>query len=88
MPANISVAKAVQQIKAVSSKWLRQECGQSRFARQEGYGAFSIGAAQVNAAIAYICDQQEHHRKRDFHAEFILFLKKNGMEYGPRYVRG
>jgi REP element-mobilizing transposase RayT len=88
MPANASVAKAMQQIKAVSSKWMRQECGESRFAWQEGYGAFSIGAAQVNAAIAYIHRQQEHHRTRNYQAEFILFLKKNGMEYDPRYVWG
>jgi putative transposase len=88
LPPVMPLAKAVQQIKGLSSKWLREHCGQTRFAWQEGYGAFSIGATQVNAATAYIHRQQEHHRKRDFQAEFLLFLKKNRMEYDPHYVWG
>lgn len=88
LPPVMPLAKAVQQIKGLSSKWLREHCGQTRFAWQEGYGAFSIGATQVNAATEYIHSQQDHHRKRDFQAEFILFLKKNRMEFDPRYVWG
>lgn len=88
LPATIPLSKALQEIKAISSKWMRDSHGQSEFAWQEGYGAFSIGATQIDAATAYICRQQEHHRKRDFQAEFLLFLKKNGLEYDPRYVWG
>lgn len=88
LPATMPVAKAVQTIKPVSSKWMREERGCRSFAWQEGYGAFSIGMAQTEAAIAYIAGQQQHHRKRDFQAEFLLFLKKHHIEYDPRYVWG
>ena len=88
LPASVAVAKAIQQTKALSSKWLREECGQRFFAWQQGYGAFSIGVTQADAAIAYICRQPEHHRRRDFQAEFLLFLKRHRMEYDPRYVWG
>ena len=52
----------------------------------EGYGAFSIGIAQVDATIAYIKSQEEHHRKQTYQQEFVGFLKKHGIEYDPRYI--
>jgi DUF917 family protein len=55
---------------------------------QEGYGAFSIGMAQVAGTLAYIARQREHHKKVDFQAEFLAFLQKHGMEYDPRQVWG
>jgi len=88
LTATLPLANAVQILKAVSSKWMREDCGRRTFAWQEGYGAFSIGVGQAPAAIAYIAGQQEHHRKRDFQAEFLLFLKKNRIEFDPRYVWG
>ena len=88
LPAIMPVAKAMQVIKACSSKWMRETCGQNGFAWQEAYGAFSIGASQVQPAMAYIHNQAEHHRKRDYQAEFLVFLKKNGVDYDPHYVWG
>jgi REP element-mobilizing transposase RayT len=88
LPSSLPIAKAMREVKSESSRWLRQECGLSGFEWQEGYGAFSLGWAQVEATLAYIAGQQEHHRKRDFQAEFIAFLKKHRIEYDPRYVWG
>jgi REP element-mobilizing transposase RayT len=88
LPGTMAIAKAVQQIKGVSSKWMHQRCRQPSFAWQEGYGAFSIGIAQVEATVAYICNQAKHHHRRDFQAEFIMFLKKHHIEYDPRYIWG
>ena len=86
LPATISVSSAMQVIKIGSSRWMHDECGVKAFAWQEGYGAFSIGASQVEATVAYIQRQQEHHRRRDFQAEFLAILKKNGIAYDARYV--
>lgn len=69
-------------------RWMHDTCGVSEFAWQEGYGAFSVGLKQVEATVEYIAGQKEHHRKRDFQAEFVAFLKKHGIEYDPRYVWG
>jgi len=88
LPSSLPIAKAMREVKSESSRWLRQECGLAGFEWQEGYGAFSIGCAQVEATLAYIARQQEHHRKHDFQAEFIAFLKKHQIEYDPRYVWG
>ena len=87
LPATVPLAKAVQIIKGASSHWMN-ETDKKGFAWQEGYGAFTIGISQKPGTVAYIPSQQEHHRKRDFQAEFLAFLRKNGVEYDPRYAWG
>jgi REP element-mobilizing transposase RayT len=88
LSASTSIADAMRNIKSASSHWMHESCAMSDFEWQEGYGAFSIGWAQTSATIAYIARQQEHHRKRDFQAEFIAILEKHRIEYDPRYVWG
>lgn len=88
LPATMAVATAMREIKRGSSLWMHEACGQIDFAWQEGYGAFSVGQNQVDATGAYIARQREHHRRRDFQAEFVAFLKKHRIEYDPRFVWG
>jgi len=88
LPATLAVSQAVQTIKGASSKWMHGTCRKTRFEWQEGYGAFSIGIAQADATVAYICRQAEHHRRRDFQAEFLMFLKRHHIDYDPRYIWG
>ena len=80
------IANAMREIKGGSSYWMRETCAAKTFAWQEGYGAFSIGRAQVESTQAYIDGQKEHHRTRDFQAEMIAFLKKHRIEFDPRYI--
>jgi REP element-mobilizing transposase RayT len=87
-PSSLAIATAMREIKSASSRWMHETCAQSGFQWQEGYGAFSVGQAQVEATLAYIAGQKENHRKRDFQAEFIAILKKHRIEYDPRYVWG
>ena len=87
LPSTLAIAKAIQLVKGGSSKWVHDTFrSQQPFAWQEGYGAFSIGIAQVDATIAYIKSQEEHHRKQTYQQEFVGFLKKHGIEYDPRYI--
>ena len=88
LPSTLAVARAMQLIKAGSSEWLHKSCGLPGFEWQQGYGAFSVGCSQAEATLAYIAGQKEHHRKRDFQAEFLSILKRHGIEYDPRYVWG
>jgi REP element-mobilizing transposase RayT len=88
LPSSMSIAKAMREIKSESSRWLRETCAISGFEWQEGYGAFSIGWAQMDTTLRYIARQKEHHQKHDFQAEFVAFLKKHRIEYDPRYVWG
>ena len=88
MPPTLEVAKAMRAIKAGSSRWMHETAGLREFAWQEAYGAFSIGKSQVAATVEYIEGQGEHHKKRDFQAEFLAILSKHGIEYDPRFVWG
>ena len=79
LPSTMPVAKAVQLIKAGTSKWMHEEVGRKLFAWQESYGAFSIGVSQVTDTVNYINTQKEHHRRRSFNDEFALILKRHGI---------
>lgn len=87
IPPTMPVAKTVQLIKAGSSKWVRENGGR-RFAWQEAYGAFSMGASQVSATIAYINNQATHHSRRGFEDESMLFLRKNGIAFDEKFLFG
>ena len=67
---------------------MHETWGLPAFQWQEGYGAFSIGEAQIESSLTYIARQTEHHRNRDFQAEFIAFLRKHHVDYDPRHVWG
>jgi REP element-mobilizing transposase RayT len=88
LPSSLPVASAMREIKSGSSRWMHETYELPAFEWQEGYGAFSIGWAQIDATVAYIAGQEEHHRKRDFQAEFVAILKKHRIEYDPRYLWG
>lgn len=79
LPATMSIAKAVQLLKANSSRWIN-ESRRTRFEWQEGYFACSVSRSQIPKVSQYIANQREHHRKRDFAAEIALLLKKHGFE--------
>src|SRR5438034_335825 len=81
LPATISMAKAIQLIKGGSSKWIHDQIPRHRkFAWQDGYGAFSVSASQMDTVVRYISHQKEHHRKRTFEEEFLEFLDKHRVE--------
>ena len=86
LPPTVTLAKAVQEIKGNTSRWLN-EVG-SGFAWQEGYGAFSVSQPQRKKVIDYIDGQTEHHKKWSFEQEFLALLKKSGIPYDERFVWG
>lgn len=89
LPSDLAVAKAVQLIKGGSSKWVHGNFRARRsFAWQEGYGAFSVSVSHVNETVAYINSQHEHHRKKSFEEEFLMFLRKHGIAFDERYIWG
>ena len=83
LPASCPLAHAAQKLKGSSSHWMGPG-----FSWQEGYGAFSISASQVEVVKRYIQNQEEHHRKRSFEQEFVALLEKCGIPYDERYVLG
>src|SRR5207248_11423605 len=81
------VAQTVEQLKSCSSRWLRaQSPDLSKFAWRRGYGAFSVGPADLGALIEHIDAQEIHHRKQSFQDELRAFLKKYGIGFDERYL--
>jgi REP element-mobilizing transposase RayT len=83
LPPSCPLAQAVQKLKGSSSHWMGPG-----FSWQEGYGAFSISASQVEVVKRYIQNQEEHHRRRSFEEEFVALLQKCGIDFDARYVLG
>jgi putative transposase len=87
LPTTITMAKGVQLIKGGSSKWLHETFPALHdFAWQEGYGAFGACISIIPETIAYIADQEEHHRHKSFQVEYIAFLKKHEIAFDERYL--
>lgn len=84
-----AVSDLIEEIKTSSSKWIKTKGPNYRkFSWQGGYGAFSIGQSQVEAAVRYVRNQREHHRKNTFKEEFLKLLEKYEVDWDERYVWG
>ena len=87
MPSTHSVADVARLVKANSSRWVHQRWPQFKvFAWQSGYGAFSVSESGQGAVLQYILRQQEHHTKRSFKEEFVVFQRKNGVSVDEKYL--
>jgi putative transposase len=87
LPTTITVAKAMQDIKSNSSKWINeQKLVSGKFQWQRGYGAFSNSHSQRNEVIQYIMNQENHHRKTTFREEYLNFLMKYEIDHEERYI--
>jgi putative transposase len=80
------LADVLKDLKSSSSKWVHEELKKPLFSWQEGDGAFTVGASQIEVVKNYIANQEEHHRKKTFQEEYLEFLKKSGVEYDERYL--
>ena len=63
LPADLSIARLVNALKANSSRWIHETFPRIRqFAWQQGYSAFSVSRSSEARLIAYIGNQEAHHR--------------------------
>src|SRR5688572_31992469 len=87
LPATMSLSEAASAMKANSSRWIHENAPQSKgFDWQVGYGAFSVSKSAAPQVKAYIHNQEEHHKQRDFRKEFTALLEKHGIPYEERYL--
>ena len=85
LPPTIQLAEVVQKLKANSSRWLGEQG--VAFEWQQGYGAFSVSPSLLTTVQAYIRNQAEHHKKRDFKEELLALLRKSGFaEEADRFL--
>jgi REP element-mobilizing transposase RayT len=84
---NQSLSDLMSRIKGHSSKWINEKgFTHEKFQWQEGYGAFSYEKTTVPRVIAYILNQDEHHRKQTFLEEYLDFLKTFEIDYDEAYI--
>ena len=83
----ITVSKLINELKSNSSRWIKTKGTQfCEFAWQGGYGAFSVSRSSIDAAISYIQNQKEHHKKISFKEEFLKLLKNSKVPYDEKYL--
>lgn len=84
LKANMTVAEAVQKLKANSSRWMGEHG--ITFEWQKGYAALSVSPSLVGSVRAYVLNQEHHHRKRSFEQEFALLLRKAGITHDEKRI--
>ena len=85
LPPTVALSTAMRSIKANSSRWAAAKFG-AAFEWQKGFGGFSVSRSAVDADSRYIRDQEIHHSRFDFRAEFESLLDKNGAEHDKDYL--
>jgi putative transposase len=77
----------VEQIKKHSSKWIKtKDLHYSNFYWQTGYAGFSVSHFTMPKLIAYIKNQEEHHKKLVFEKELLYLLDNHQIEYNKTYL--
>lgn len=83
----VTIADVVEEVKKRSSKWMKTKGLEfESFAWQGGYGAFSVGQANLEVVKNYIAHQKAHHAQNSFQDEFRGLLNEYEMDYDERYV--
>jgi len=76
----------VRKIKANSSRWVRETYPDLQdFAWQSGFSAFSVSESALHGVIAYIQNQEQHHKRMPFAQELRVLLDKHGVQYDPEH---
>lgn len=57
-----------------------------KFFWQEGFGAFSYSHSHIDNVYKYILNQEAHHRKQTFKAEYLEYLEKFEIEHDEKYL--
>ena len=84
--ANLS--EIVRTVKSSTTRWINEKNNNPfhKFFWQEGYGAFSVSNSHVDAVVAYIKGQEEHHKKVSFQDEFRKICQLYKAELDERYA--
>ena len=87
MKPSCCLSDLVREIKKSSNEFINEShFSKFKFNWQEGFGAFSYSHSQLDAVIAYVMNQKEHHKKKTFKEEYTDFLKQFNVEYDEQYL--
>jgi len=80
----ITISKLVEQLKTISSKFLKTDS--PNFAWQRGYGVFSVNPSDLPALKQYIASQEQHHQKQTFQDELRALLNEYNIPINEQYL--
>ncbi len=87
MKPTCCLSDLVREIKKSSNDFVKENnFSKFKFSWQEGFGAFSYNHSQLDAVIAYVMNQKEHHKKKTFKEEYVELLTEFKIEYKPEYL--
>lgn len=86
LKATHTLSDVMRELKSESSRWLKSECALHGFSWQEGYGAFSVGAEDLESVRAYVLNQAERHRSKSFQVEYVAMLRRGLVEHDEKYL--
>ena len=81
-----SVSNVMREVKSQSSRWMHDELRLPGFAWQEGFGAFTFSARDVEHVRGYVDNQKEHHRVKTFQEEYVAMLERGLVAYDEKYL--
>ncbi len=82
-----ALSDMIRDFKANASGWMHDIFPELKdFAWQNGYGAFTVSASQIEIVRKYIAEQEIHHHKRSFEDEFTQLLRVNEIEFNDQYL--
>ena len=83
---SVALADLIRDIKTSSSVWLKQHPKFPKFTGWSvGYAALTYAHKDREMIINYIKNQQKHHIKRHFEAEYRKLLQEHGIKFDERY---
>lgn len=87
MKPDLAISDLVRILKSESTKFINDhQLIAGKFSWQEGFGAFSYSASQIDAVVNYILDQPNHHRTKSFKEEYVTLLKMFNVDYNEKYL--
>ena len=87
MKPNANLSDLMRDIKANSSRFINEKkFVKGKFSWQEGFGAFSYSHSHLDRVVAYIQNQENHHRKKTFKEEYLELLEKFQIKYNEEYL--
>ncbi len=83
---SVALAELVKDVKVASSIWIKETRVFPNFESwQEGYGAFTYSLRDEPGLIAYLKQQEDHHRRVTFEEEYRRLLIDAGIQIDERY---
>jgi len=84
---SVSLASLIKDIKLSTGEFIKEQKLFPLFdGWQEGYGAFTYSFSQKNILIAYIKNQEEHHKNMSFWEEYVQLLREHSIAFEEKYL--